>query len=189
VSIGDLFAVASTAAFPEFEKVLTKLGAQLSAREVHALYLGAITSTSFQLGPQRLLGHIFGDEPTLGDSVEDANRNLQVLFGYWNTLLSERKAGRLGLAPARLPAKAKTEDLIGYARRRHDELFWYVRGIDAGGDDPMEFGEQGQKLLKGIAEGGAYLQAYVGLLKRTPSASTEDRSAPSRRSSRSRRLS
>jgi uncharacterized protein YecA (UPF0149 family) len=38
----------------------------------------------------------------------------------------------------------------------------------------MEFGEQGQKLFKGIAEGGAYLQAYVELLKRTPSASTED---------------
>jgi hypothetical protein len=174
VSIGDLFAVVAAATFPEFEKVLMKLGAKLSAREVHALYLGAITSTSFQLGPQRLLGHIFDGEPTLGASVEDANTNLQILFGYWNTLLSERKAGRLGLAPARLPAKAKTQDLVDYARRRHEELLWYVRGIDAGGDDPMEFGERGQKLFKGIAEGGAYLHAYVELLERTPSASPAD---------------
>ena len=104
-SMGDLFALLSAAAFAELEKVLTKLGAKLSAREVHALYLGAITSTSFRLGPQHLLGHIFGDEPTMGESAEDANKNLQTVFSYWNTILTERKGGRLGLAPARLPAK------------------------------------------------------------------------------------
>ena len=173
-SIGDLFAVVSAATFPELAKVLTKLGAKLSAREVHALYLGAITSTSFQLGPQRLLGHIFGDEPTLGESVEDANKNIQILFGYWNAILTSRKGGRLGLAPTRLPAKPTRDHLLDYARRRQEELIWYVRGIDAGGDDPMEFGAEGQKLLGGIAKGGAYLQACVDVLERTPSASAED---------------
>jgi hypothetical protein len=143
--------VLSAPTFPELDEVLAKLDAKLDAREVHALYLGAITSTRFQLGPQRLLDRIFGDQPSLGDSVEDANKNLQVLFGYWNTLLSERKAGRLGLAPARLPTKPTMENLVDYARRRHEELLWYIRGIDAGGDDPMEFGAEGKKLLEGIA--------------------------------------
>jgi hypothetical protein len=170
----DLSDVLSSPTFASLEKVLTKLGAKLTAPQVHALYLGAITSTSFQLGPQRLLGHIFGDEPTIGETVEDANNNLQTLFGYWNSMLTDRKAGRVGLAPASLPTKATREDLLDYARRRHEELLWFVRGIDAGGDDPMEFGENGKRLLEGLAQGSAFLQAYVELLGRTTSSSPKD---------------
>ena len=49
-----------------------------------------------------------------------------------------------------------------------------MRGIDAGGGDPMEFGPEGHRLLEGIAKGAAYLRAHMELLERTPSTSAED---------------
>jgi hypothetical protein len=72
VTMGDLFALLSAAAFAELEKVLTKLGAKLSAREVHALYLGAMTSTSFRLGPQHL-GRPAGARPGKAPGQTDAS--------------------------------------------------------------------------------------------------------------------
>jgi hypothetical protein len=45
-------------------------------------------------------------------------------------------------------------------RRRREELQWFVRGVDAGGDDPIEFGAEGEKRLEGLAKGSGYLQAY-----------------------------
>jgi len=111
-----------TTSFADFDAVLTKLGATLDAREAHALYLGALTSTDFRLGPQRLLDRILGDEPVLGSSIEDANAALQVLFGYWNTLVSERDRGRVRLAPAHLPSNPTREDLGAFAKGREAEI-------------------------------------------------------------------
>ena len=47
--------------------------------------------------------------------------------------------------------------LIG---RRLTEVTWFVRGLDAGGNAPAEFGDEGQRLLQGIAEGSAFLTGY-----------------------------
>ncbi len=138
----------------ELEKQLAELGAKLSVHEVHALYLGALTSTSLRLGPRQLLPFILGDEMVLGGSLEEANRVLGVLCGYWNALSSECQAGRVRFA-AGSPSAAKpvsSEDLLQFARRRSDELRWYVRGIDAGGDDPIEGGRRARDL--GEAGGG-----------------------------------
>jgi hypothetical protein len=85
--------------FEAFATTLRRRNAKLAAREVHALYLGALTSTSFRLGPQHLLDRILGDEPVAGETVEEANEALQTLFGYWNVLVAERQAGRVRLAP------------------------------------------------------------------------------------------
>ncbi len=163
----------SGARFSELEELLERLHAKLSAQEVHALYLGALTSTNLGLGPQRLLDRILGDEP-VGDTLAGAKEALQILFGYWNALTTDREGGRLGFAPATLPAEPTREDLRDFARRRHEELLWFVRGIDAGGDDPIEFGAEGQELLKRIAEAGAFLQAYVDMLGRDTAASRAD---------------
>ncbi len=152
--------------FRELDALLKRLHAKLEAREVHALYLGALTSTSFGLGPQRLLDRILGDAPVLGGSREDANAALQILFGYWNTLVAKREAGRVQLAPETLAADATRDDLRAFATRRHGELAWFVRGIDAGGDDPIEFGPEGKTLLESLASGSGYLHAYIGLLAR-----------------------
>ena len=63
--------------YEELVALLTKLGAKMEAWEVHALYLGALTSTNFRLGPQRLLDRVLGDAPVLGESLNDANAAVQ----------------------------------------------------------------------------------------------------------------
>lgn len=152
-----------TTNYPALDAVLTKLGAQRTTEEVHALFLGALTSTSLRLGPQHLLGHIFGDLDRLpGASVA----SLGVVLGYWNHLLDERKAGRVRLAPRVLAVDATTEELKAYASRRQDELTWYIRGIDAGGDEPVEFGPHGERLLQKLAEARGFLGAFITLLSR-----------------------
>ncbi|MGD0679702.1 MAG: SEC-C metal-binding domain-containing protein [Polyangiaceae bacterium] len=172
--IGDALAMIGTTSFVELEAVLTRLHAKLDARKVHALYLGALTSTNVRLGPQRLLDRIFGDEPMLGDSIEDANAALQIVFGYWNTLVAERDRGVVRLAPRALPEEPTRDDLRAFAKSCHDEIQWFIRGIDAGGDDPIEFGPQGKKLLEGIAEGSGFLNVYVELLGREKAADAKE---------------
>lgn len=154
-----------SASYADLDALLTKLAAKVKPWEVHALYLGALTSTNLRLGPQQLIDRLLGDEVELGDNAMDS---LGTILGYWNTLVSERDAGRVHLAPLELPKKPAQSDLLAFVKRRHEELEWFVRGIDAGGDDPFEFGEKGKKLLEGIAEGGAFLHAYVDLLERNP---------------------
>jgi hypothetical protein len=47
--MGDFLPLFIGVTYPNLEKVLAKLNAKLSASGVHAMYLGAVTSTSFQL--------------------------------------------------------------------------------------------------------------------------------------------
>lgn len=157
-----------TTNYTELHAALTQLGALGTTEEVHALFLGAQTSTSLRLGPQHLLGHICGELERL---PEGAVASLGVVLGYWNHLLEERKGGRVRLAPRSLPVEPTVEELRTYASCREDELTWYVRGIDAGGDDPAEFGPGGERLLGRLGEVRGFLSAYVDLLGRVePSA-------------------
>jgi hypothetical protein len=155
-----------TISLSELEGLLTKLGAKLRAHEVHALYLGALTSTSLGLGPQRLLEVILGDEMQMGESLEQANAAIGVLFGYWNSLVSEREAGRVRFASSDLSGPVRREHLRVFAERRCDELRWYIRGIDAGGDDPMEWGDSGRALLQKLAEASGFFEAFAVTLAR-----------------------
>lgn len=153
-----------TTTYPELDALLTRLGAQRTTEEVHALFLGALTSTSLRLGPQHLLGHIFGDLDRLPAA---AMASLGAVLGYWNHLLVERKRGKVRLAPRELTAEPTVDELRTYILRRQDELTWYVRGIDAGGDDPVEFGPDGEDLLRKLAEGRGFLTAYAESLDRS----------------------
>lgn len=155
-----------TTTFSQLDAVLATHHPRLTTSQVHALFLGAQTSTSPRLLPQHLIGKIFGEDPA-GPEV-DMMALLQALFGYWNHLIERREAGEVALAPLALSEGATRDDLKEYAERRHGELIWYIRGIDAGGDDPIEFGEEGQAALKRIAEADGFLHAYADLLTRTP---------------------
>jgi hypothetical protein len=86
----------------------------------------------------------------------------------WNVLVQEHEKGQVRLAPFDHPSPSTIESLAALLALRDAELTWFVRGIDAGGDDPMEFGEEGQRLLRGIAEGGAFLRSLQELLGRAP---------------------
>jgi hypothetical protein len=147
--------------YPALEKILARLGAERPPEEVHALFLGALTSTSLRLGPQHILGHIFGD---LSRMPMPSMTNLGQVLGYWNHLLEERTRGKVRLAPRRLSAAPTADELRAYAAHRGDELLWFVRGIDAGGDDPVMFGPEGEMLLRKIAEASGFLGQYVEAL-------------------------
>jgi hypothetical protein len=158
----------------ELEGTLTKLGAKLRAHEVHALYLGALTSTRLGLGPQRLLDTILGEDVAMGESLADANAVIGVLFGYWNSLVSEREAGRVRLTGCDISGPVRRDLLLAFAERRRDELRWYVRGIDAGGDDPAEWGDSGRALLERLAETSALFDVYAETLGRIDGASAAE---------------
>jgi hypothetical protein len=88
-------------------------------------------------------------------------------------LVQDHESHRTRLSGFHLPSPATIESVTSLVSRRLTEVTWFVRGIDAGGDDPAEFGEEGQRLLKGIAEGSAFLTAYQELLGKTPSPTTQ----------------
>lgn len=151
----------------ELQQLLDKLGAKLRVHEVHALYLGALTSTKLGLGPQTLLDIILGEEPALGANVDEANAAIGVLFGYWNTLLSKREdEGQVRLL-VRGPVSQSREELREFADSRRDELQWYVRGIDAGGDDPMELGDDGREIFERLARASGLFEIYIKTLANT----------------------
>ncbi len=158
----------------ELEATLTKLGAKLRAHEVHALYLGALTSTRLGLGPQQLLATILGDDVVMGESLADANAVIGVLFGYWNSLVSEREAGPVRLARCEISGHVCRDLLLTFAERRREELRWYIRGIDAGGDDPAEWGDSGHALLERLAEASMFFDAFAETLERIDAATAAE---------------
>lgn len=161
--------------FARLDALLAELGAQLSGWQVHALYLGAQASTSFELGPQRLLDRIFGQEVTLGESLEEMNTNLSVIVGYWNRLLIEKQEGALRLSFVPTSQPPTTAELAALAGRRAEELTWFVRGVDAGGDDPIEFGDEGQEILRRLAEASAFFGKFHEALAAQPDEALEKR--------------
>lgn len=142
------------------DALLAMLGARLSGWQVHALYLGAQASTSFGLGPQRLLDRIFGEDITLGESLDEMNANLGVIVGYWNRLLVEKREGVVALSQVHVSESPTAAELAAFAARRAEELTWFVRGVDAGGDHPIEFGEEGQEILRRLAEASAFFEKF-----------------------------
>jgi hypothetical protein len=154
----------------ELDAALVEAGAQLTAREVHALFLGGMSSTNTRFGPQHLLEQILGDGPT-GD---DPPLTLIVtILGYWNHLADERAAGRVRFVPMDLPAGATQAELTEYANCRQNEIEWYLRGLAAGGDTPRVDGSARESILKRIAEARLYIQGVVKLLGRGPFSSAE----------------
>jgi hypothetical protein len=150
------------------DEVLSRSNAKLEAWQVRALFLGAQTSTNLRLGPHHLLEHIFGPEPVLGESVDDVNASLGPLMKLWNDLVTEHRSGHVRLSRMPLPETPSVAQLDAFAERRAEEITWFTRGIDAGGDDPMEFGPVGEQLLHKLGEAGAFLEACRTLLAKTP---------------------
>jgi hypothetical protein len=159
--------------YAELEEALARVNARLRPAEVHALYLGALTSTNLRLGPQQLLGGILGHDHVIAHA--DLMAAMPALLGYWNTLVDRRNEGRVCLAPAELSSIPDLAELLTYAKRRHEEIRWYIRGMDAGGEDPLEFGPEGDEILGYIDDGSAYLAAYVAELSAAPAANENER--------------
>ena len=148
-----------TTTLAELEVALRGHRPLLSLGEIHALFLGALTSTSTSVRPQSLLPRIFGDDP-FASAKEPPMALLMALFGYWNHLAGEQEAGRVRLAPRALPEGATQAMLGDHTRARLSELDWYFRGIDTGGDHPSAFGRRGEEILSRLAEASAFFEAF-----------------------------
>lgn len=153
------------------DEALRGIGAKLEAWQVRALFLGAQASTNVRIGPQHLFGHICGDDgPIMGRDLADANENLQSLMGLWNELVDDHHHVRIKLSTLRISEEPTVQELDALAKRRCAEITWFLRGIDAGGDDPMEFGDDGQVLFRRLAEASAFLESFQELLTHMPEA-------------------
>ncbi|MGC3997677.1 MAG: SEC-C metal-binding domain-containing protein [Anaeromyxobacter sp.] len=150
------------------QDVLSRLNARLAEPELRALFMGAQASTNLRMGPQHLFDEIVGPGRDFGESLEDANENLQTLMWLWNTLVQDHEQHRVCLTPRALASPTTVDCLCALLALRASEVSWFVRGIDAGGDDPMEFGAEGERLLNGIAKASAFLQRFQELISRTP---------------------
>jgi hypothetical protein len=152
------------------DEALRRMGAKLESWQVRALFLGAHASTNLRLGPQHLLDRICGDAPIMGDDLADANANLQSLMALWNELVEDHDADRVRLSPVRRSKSPSADELNGLIARRSGEITWFLRGIEAGGDDPIEFGDEGVAMFRRLAEASAFLESYQELLTRSDSA-------------------
>lgn len=128
--------------------------------QVRALFLGALASTNMRLGPHHLLSCVLGDEDPKLDSAEEAQALVRALGALWNDLTESARDG-VHLSDVVVPAKPSIQQLRAFAERRYDELNWFIRGIDAGGDDPADFGNEGVALFRKLAEVSAYFERYL----------------------------
>lgn len=166
-----------TTTLHELSAALKKARAKLSPSEVHALYLGAMTSTNPRFGPQHLIEQILGEDEDGAPNDDPPMALIGAILGYWNHLQEEREAGRVRLAAADLPKSANQDEILAYAERRGHELDWYLRGLAAGGEDPRKRGSTVVNALQRIAEASAYFSGLVKLLGRAPFTSTQAKEA------------
>jgi hypothetical protein len=153
----------ATSTYARLDAMLTRLEAKLGAPEVHALCLGAVTSASRHLGPQPLIGRIFGGHRGVRGDEDLPNEHIQALFDHWRTLTEDREAGRARLAPLAVSVTSTARDLLSVVKQRRRELTWYVRGVHAAGDDPIESDPAGRDGLEAIVSASACLSLYVAL--------------------------
>lgn len=107
-----------TTTLSELSAALKKARAKLTPSEVHALYLGAMTSTNPRFGPQHLIEQILGDDDDGAPNDEPPMALIGAILGYWNHLQEEREAGRVRLAAGDLPRSANQDEILAYAERR-----------------------------------------------------------------------
>lgn len=147
----------------ELETTLSRCGARIRAHELSALYAGALCSTDLTVNPLRLMDDILGPEPELGESLEEANRVLQVLMGFWNEVADKSTEGTFRLSEVQVSDLPTREELAALAARRANEVRWFRRGLEAGGD--LEgVGERGERVLLHLGEVSDLVSATLDVL-------------------------
>lgn len=116
----------------DLDALLTMRHAQLQAHEVLALFAGALCGADLAFGPLNLLGDVFGDDPELGDNLEEANETMAALAGIWNHLAETAHQGML-LSAVPVSESPTREELAALAARRANEVMWFLRGLDTAG--------------------------------------------------------
>jgi hypothetical protein len=140
------------------------MGAKLEDWQVRPLILGAQASTSLEVGPQHLLRRICGDDPVLGKDLADADANMQSLMEMWNQLVFDHDRDRIRLSKFPRPKHPTKDQLVALATRRDEEVTWFLRGLDAAGQDPKALGPEGEHLMRGLAQGSTFLDSMRELI-------------------------
>lgn len=153
----------STVTPAKLSSLLERFGAKKKVHEVHALYLGALSSTSVRLGPSQLYQTVVGREGMIGASVEGAEAAMGILNGYWNGMVDQREAGKVGFL-THMPSSNSQSELSAFATRRAEELGWYVGGLEAEESAEEQFGPLGEKMVGVLLESRELLQNYGELL-------------------------
>lgn len=173
---GNQTAMSDTGA-ASLEACLAAEHAAMEAWQVRALFLGALASTNMRLGPQHLFPHILGEDHSF-ESMENVQTLMGGLMALWNALasevLTERGAQLSTLSLGQAPSRAK---LLAYAARREEELRCFVLGVDTGGDDPAEFGDEGKELFQRLGEARGFYRGYREALAKIPAGETEEERA------------
>lgn len=153
---------------PTLAAALRRMGSKLAAWEAHALFIGAIASLNPRLGPQHLWGRLFGADGPTGSTLDDVNAAMQAIMTAWNEIVVDHDAGRVRLSPGRLGKRPNLDQVKTLIARRNQEITWFLRGLDAGGTTPAEYGAEGEQLFRGLAHGSSLLDGLASMLERQP---------------------
>ncbi len=150
--------------------------AAMEAWQVRALFLGALASTNMRLGPQHLFPHILGEDHTF-ESMENVQALMGGLMALWNELAGTVPHWRAKLSAISLGTQPSRPALLDYATRREEELRCFVLGLDTGGDDPAEFGDEGKELFQRLGEARGFYRGYRDALAKISAGETVEERA------------
>lgn len=156
----------------DLDRLLHAEHAGMEAWQVRALFLGALASTNMRLGPQHLFPHILGRDHSF-ESMENVQALMGGLMTLWNELAEGALHAQAKLSVISLGTAPSRGALLDYATRREEELRCFVLGLDTGGDDPAEFGDEGAEIFQRLGEARGFYHGYRDALAKIPADATD----------------
>lgn len=160
--------------FEDLEAACVRHGAQVRAAEVHAYLLGRLTTGSLELGLEDLLGPLLKDDAMLLQSPL-----LDAIMGHMNQLFEQTLRGSAELICFELRDGADESERLDFARRRADELEWYLHGVLADRRFQARLDAPGREAFSCLVKALAYLRCVVDPM-RIPDPDLEHLLRPSR---------
>ncbi len=137
---------------------------RLAVWKVRALLLGAQASVNARPGwLHRLLGSILDEEAGLGNQGEPTV-DIDLIVALWSELLEDRRLGKVRLSDVPLHAPARIADLTALARRRAEEIGWFMQGMAPVGSLPADVPAERRYLSCRLEEARLFYDGYGKML-------------------------
>jgi hypothetical protein len=152
--------------YGDLQALLVQIGAEKGAHEVHAMYLGALTSTLVAVDPIKLFYAILEGAASEPQGIAETNAAIGTVFGYWNTIVAAREAGEVHFAPG-APVINETsgrDELLAFAQRRAKEIHAYALGVAVAEDDLSEWSDTARESFDLLTEQEGAFERYAALL-------------------------
>jgi hypothetical protein len=121
------------------DATLNQLQVDLDAREVHALFLGALSSTTEALPMGALIETVVGE--TKLEDAEEVSLLAQVLGDYWNTLEQSLEGRAATFVPRETVVGVTREAGRDLVLALGDELHWFFVGLHLCQDSFADFSD------------------------------------------------